>query len=117
MVSILHISSDRGTYAKKSKYNQKLLINSKVLFLIFSTLIVYSVNAEVKTNTEQFSTNNVEISSTREEETHNKKQAIGEAPTDDLRQDVSRLFLRDSEVLLNPREIQISIVQYRRKST
>ncbi len=44
-----------------------------------------------------------------EETTSSKKQPIGEAPSDDAERDISRLFLRDSEVLLNPREIQISI--------
>jgi len=38
-----------------------------------------------------------------------KRQAIGEAPTEDTSHDLSRLFLRDSEVLLNPKELQLSI--------
>ncbi|MCU7920767.1 MAG: hypothetical protein KZQ95_20790 [Candidatus Thiodiazotropha sp. (ex Epidulcina cf. delphinae)] len=37
------------------------------------------------------------------------EKVIGEASTDDVSHDLSRLFLRDSEVLLNPREIQMSI--------
>ncbi len=59
--------------------------------------MVCSVDAEVKTKTEQ-SFANAEISA-----------IIGEAPTDDPGGNISRLFLRDSEVLLQPREIQISI--------
>lgn len=58
--------------------------------------MVCSVDAEVKTKTEQ-SFANAEISA-----------IIGEAPTDDPGGNISRLFLRDSEVLLSPREIQIS---------
>ncbi len=71
------------------KNNKNLFVNSKVIFLILSTLIIYSVNAE--------------------EETHNNNQPIGEAPAEDASNDLSRLFLRDSEVLLNPRDIRISI--------
>lgn len=106
MASILPDNGGRCVCVEKC--NQKLPINSKVLFLILSTLVVNSINAEVPTKTEQSSTN-AEISATREEGTHNKKQPIGEAPTDDVSHDISHLFLRDSEVLLNPREIRISI--------
>lgn len=38
-----------------------------------------------------------------------KRQAIGEAPKEVKNHDLSRLFLRDSEVLLNPKELQLSI--------
>ncbi len=40
---------------------------------------------------------------------NSKKQAIGEAPKEDKSHDLSRLFLRDSEVVLNPKELQLSI--------
>jgi hypothetical protein len=91
---------------KNNKCNQKSFIDSRIIFLIFSTPIVCSVNAEMTTNTEQSSTN-AEISTTGE--TSNKKQPIGESPTDDASRDISHLFLRDTEVLLNPREIRVSI--------
>ncbi len=38
-----------------------------------------------------------------------EQQAIGEAPKEDTSHDLSRLFLRDTEVLLNPKELQLSI--------
>ena len=77
---------------KKSQHKQKVLCNSEILFIIFSTLIVSSVDAEGTTNNEKSSAK-VATSTTKEAETDNKKQPIGEAPTDDVSHDLSHLFL------------------------
>ncbi len=106
MVSILMGNSGRFECAEKSdEYSRQLLIDRKIVFLIFFVLIVCSANAEQSPD----NPDNIEITSATRERIENKEQPIGEAPTDDVGHDISHLFLRDSEVLLNPREIRISV--------
>lgn len=102
-----------------SKTN-KLIVHRKtgVIYLVSSVLIASILNTELRAERSHSESNeglnlndhhsNNRTGSVTDREKKNK-QTIGEAPTDEDSHDLSRLFLRESEVLLNPNEIQLSV--------